>query len=349
MSTLSQSPSQPPQPPEPSTADQTRELLQFLRQENEASRTAIRVDAEANRKLLIDTVKFVSIPVGILIVIAGWMGFKSINDLKTTLEAEARQSTQAEITRMQSEIRARLSEQFQTPNLQKTIKDAAVEATKTAAEPLIKSEVAAQVKLRVDEEKPAIAATVTQQTQIAVKQMGSQIEPLVKNSVDAKISTSVDPIVQRIKAEADLQLLITRMNADDAIAFDNLIGMSSFADATQQATAFAAVRSVIAAHNSGMFQTRTFTSPQTDDQLLTRLSDADAASREAALDTLISKRNLTLLPRVVGLMGSDPSIDVRCSAYRLFNNWTVQSFQCLNIGPLMNWWQSNKKNFTPAQ
>ena len=322
MSTPSQPVLQPPQPAGTPTADQTRELLQFLRQENEANRTAIRGDAEANRKLLIDTVKLVSIPVGILILIAGWMGFRSINDLKATLEAEARQSTQAEITRMQAEIRTRLGEQFQTPILQKTVRDAAVEATKTAAEPLIKNEVAVQVKLRVDEQKPTIAATVAQQTRIAVKEMGSQIEPLVKSSVDAKISTSVDPIIQRIKDEADLELLMTRMNAGDAVAFDSLMHMSSFADPTQQATVIAAMRSVIAARNSGIYQSRRFNLPQTDDQLVARLSDTDAGSRQAALDGLIAKRNLTLLPKVVEMMRSDP-----------LSTFDVQLIGCLITGP----------------
>jgi hypothetical protein len=89
-----------PGPPVPPPNDQTRDLLQFLREENAASLTAVREDAEASRKLLIDTVKLVSIPVTALILVAGWFGFKSISDLKGALEAEARKSTQAEIARM---------------------------------------------------------------------------------------------------------------------------------------------------------------------------------------------------------------------------------------------------------
>lgn len=342
----------------PSTSDQTKELLQFLRQENEANRAAIRTDADANRKLLLDTVKLVSIPVTALILVAGWFGFRSISDLKETLESDARgstqaeiarmqQSTQAEITRMQGEIRSRLNEQFQTPTLRKLVEDAAKESTKTAAEPLIRTEVASQVKLRVDAEKPTIATAVTQQTQTAVKQMGSQIDSLVKSALDAKLATDVDPVIQRVKDEADLQLLITRMNADDAVAFD-VLTHANFSDPSQRTAVFAAAQSVINAHNAGFFQMRTFGTPQSDDQLVAHLSDSDSGSRQAALAALTPKRNLTLLPRVVEMMRSDPSIDTRCAAYRLFNSWTTQSYQGLNVEALV-WWQNNKQKMLPAQ
>lgn len=64
-------------PPVPPFVGQTRELLQFLRVANDANRTAVRNDAEANRKLLLDTVKIVSIPVAVLIAVAAWFGFRS--------------------------------------------------------------------------------------------------------------------------------------------------------------------------------------------------------------------------------------------------------------------------------
>ena len=308
-------------------SDDAKELLQFLREENEANRRAVRDDAEANRKLLLDTVKIVSVPVGILILIAGWMGFRSIGDLKSTLESEAQQSTQAEIARMQTEIRTRLSEQFQTPALQQAVKDAAVEATKTAADPLIKSEVASQVKARIDAERPTIEAAVTQQTR-----------------------TALSPIIQRVKDEADLQVLITRMNADDALAFDSLMKMSTSGDPSQRAMIVSALRTVFSAHNSGMFTMRSFNSPQTDEQLMAHLSDADAWSREAAVDALQSKRNPALLPKLVEMMRSDPSINVRCAAYRVFDEQTVQAFQCLDpTDAALAWWQNNKQKFTSTQ
>jgi hypothetical protein len=348
MSTTGQPPQgQPPPPPAQPNPEQIRDLLQFLRAENEANRNAVRDDAESNRKIFLDTMKIVSIPLSLIIVVATFLGIKSIGDAKGVIQAEACRETQAEVTRMQSEIRVHLDQQFQTPTLQKLVKDAAKESTETSAAPLIKSEVAAQVKSRVDAERPAIAAVVNQQSQVAVKQMGSQIDSLVRKSVDARVSTDIAPVIQKIKDEADLQLLITRMNADDAEAFDTL---TRFPATSPQANIIvSALRSVFGAHNSGMFLSRTFTSPQTDDQLIAHLSDPDAYSREAALDALIAKKNLSLLPKVVEMMSSDPSINVRCSAYRAFDNWTAQSFQCLDSTRALSWWAANKQNFQSAR
>jgi competence protein ComGC len=347
MSTTGQPPQgQPPPPPTPPNANEIRDLLQFLRTENEANRTAVRDDAESNRRLFLDTMKIVSVPLSLIILIVTFLGIRSISDAKALIQSEARTQTQSEITRMQQEIHTRLDTQFQTPTLQKLVKDAAVEATQKSAEPLIKSEVASQVKLRVDSERPAIAAAVNQQSQLAVKQMGSQIDSLVRKSVDAKVSTDVDPFIQKIKDEADLQLLITRMNADDAGAFDTLNRLAP--TSPQKDVIIAALRSVYAAHNSGMFQTRLFSVLQTDDQLVAHLSDADAYGRQAALDAIIKKKNLSLLPRIMGMMQSDPSVDVRCSAFRAFNNWTSQSFQCLDSTGAFTWWAANKQNFQPS-
>ena len=330
-------------------SDQTRDLLQFLREENAASRSAVREDAEASRKLLLDTVRLISLPVTALAIIAAFLGFASVRDLKQTIQAEASRQTRTEITRMQGEIRTRLDEQFQTPALQKTVKEAAKESTKTAAEPLIKSEVANQVRSRVDAEKPAIAAAVTQQSQIAVKQMGSQLDSLVTKSVDAKVSTDIDPVIQKVKDEADFQLLIIRVNADDAQALDTLARLPVSTDPSRKSVANAALRTVYASHNSGMFQSRSFTSPQTDDQLVAHLSNPNSYNREAALNALTPKKNLPLLPKIVEMMMSDPSIDVRCAAFRAFNSWTAQSFECLDFVNALSWLTANKQKFQSAR
>lgn len=305
----------------------------------------MRDDAEKNRKLLLDTIKIASVAISLIVLVAAFFGYKSINDVKDAIQNEARRETQSEVTRMQGEIRQRLDEQFQTASLQKLVKDAAKEATQKSAEPLIKSEVAAQVKLGVDAQKPAIAAAVTQQTQAAVKQMESEIESIAKKSVDAKISAEVDPVIRKIKDDGNFQLLITRMNADDAQAFDTLAHLPPSTDPSQGSVAIAALRSVYAGHNSGMFQTRQFNSPQSDDQLVAHLSDGDSFSREAALDALIPKKNLSLLPKIVEMMTADPSITVRCAAFRAFNSWTAQSVQCLDSGDALSWWTANKQKF----
>ncbi|MGC2464789.1 MAG: hypothetical protein WA517_06295 [Candidatus Acidiferrum sp.] len=344
MSTSAPLPPGQPAPPATPNSNETRELLKFLGEQNEANRKTIRDDAESNRKVFLDIMKIVSIPLSLIILVAAFFGIKSISDIKDALQNEARRETQSEISRMQTEIRNRLDEQFKAQALQTMVKEAARESTKAAAEPLIKAEVQAQVRAGVDALRPTIVAAATQQAQTAVKQIGPQIDSLVKKTVDTKVSTEVDPVIATIKAEADVQLLITRLNAGDAQAFDTLNRLPLDMDPQRKNVVIAALRVAVAAHNSGMYFGRTFNTPQSENQLITHLSDPDSYGREAALDTLIQKKNLSLLPRIVEMMSADPSINVRCSAYRAFDNWTVQTFQCLDPAATL-WWEANKKNF----
>src|SRR5215471_16735872 len=113
----------------PQSADNLQSMFEFLRKESAASRDALREEAEANRRLMIQTVEFASIPISILLVIAAYLGYRSISDVKQSIIAEAGRQTNAEIVRMRGVIDERLDEQFKTPNLQGTIQHAAREAT----------------------------------------------------------------------------------------------------------------------------------------------------------------------------------------------------------------------------
>jgi hypothetical protein len=131
MSSSGQAPTDPPPIPHPQTY-QTLELLKFLREENTANRIAVRQDSDATRSFLQYAVKLVAIPLSLLLVVAGVLGWRSIEDVKHTIEAEARRDTQTEITLLHGEIEKRLSHEFETPALQQTIKDASKTIVVTA-------------------------------------------------------------------------------------------------------------------------------------------------------------------------------------------------------------------------
>ncbi len=334
--------------PSPDRPDftQTRELLRFVQEQNTADREAIRNESEANRKLLLDSLKVLSFPVGILLAIAAFLGFRSVSDLKQTIQNEARNETQAEVKRMQDEIRNRLNDQFQTPAIQKMVREAAAESTKTSATPMIKAEVATQVKSRVEAERPSITAAVNQQTQTAVKEMGTKIDVLVKDAVDSKVKAQVESVVEQVnllKGEADIQLMITRMNADDARAFDSLSALKPDPDSEDWRLINSAIRSVYDTHAGGFYMSRNFNQPITEEQMIAVLRHPDASMRQASLDTLVSKPHPEILPDLVGMITSDPSLNVRCAAYRLFNAYTKQSFKCLDKNGVLQWWEANKK------
>lgn len=348
----------PELPPSADSSEQVRELLTFLREESRSNRNYLQNQADADRELLTKTAKIVAVPLGALIAVVGLFGFKSLSDLKESIQNEARAETKTEIARMQgetdaqikamqSEIHARLNQQFQSDNLRGLVKDAAKEQTQTTAKPLIEAEVATQVKQRVDAEQGNIRRAVSEQTQTAVKQMAPQIDKMVKETVDSKIQTQVEPVERKLSALeriGHLQGLINRMNADDAQAFDALITMPlQTLQPDEQKLVTSSLRSVFLAQNSGIYMSRSFSVPVSEEQLARFLSDGEPTNRQAALDTLLSKKNLKLLPRIVTSLQNDPSLAVRASAYRVFNAWTGQKFNVLDVSTTLAWWNQHQK------
>ena len=95
----------------------TKELLTYLGDENRKNREALRDDAEANRKLLGDSIKWVSVPLSLLITIAGFLGWNSLEQIKkqgTAFYVEAQ-------TNESKAVQERLDKEFAKDNIQKTI------------------------------------------------------------------------------------------------------------------------------------------------------------------------------------------------------------------------------------
>src|ERR1039458_6350499 len=78
--------------PDPPRLDpQNRDLLQFLREENDATRKAARDEADASRGLLRFTVWLVSVPISLMIVTAAFVGWGSLEDIKQKIQIESRE------------------------------------------------------------------------------------------------------------------------------------------------------------------------------------------------------------------------------------------------------------------
>jgi len=339
--------------PRPAKEPDFKELLEFLRKENDAARTTVREESDANRKLLTDSLKVIAYPVTAALAILSFLGFRSVKEMKDNIQTEAKSQTSAEVIRMQEEIRRRLSEQFQAPNLKAIVSQAARDATSTTAQPLIKAEVNTQVSRSVEAQKGVISQNVKDQTQQAVKQMGTTIESYVRNAVDSKVSAAVDPVSRQVRDlsnEANLQMYVLRMNEDDAGAFDtlNYMPLNNLPD-EQRSTIIGALQKEVDQANGGIFQSQSFNTPHTRDQLLTSLNDKNSSYRDAALTGLEGlSLDAQLIPRLLLIMSSDPSLHVRGHAQRLFNNWTGVKTQILIHSQASDWWSKNGAEFLKA-
>lgn len=292
--------------------------MRFLREENAATREAVRSESEANRRLLTDTIKIISIPLAVLLAIAAWLGFKSFSDLKDNLRLAARQETDSEIKRMQSEIRNRLDEQFKTPALQKAIKDVASEQTKTFSEPLIRKEVASQVERRIDAEK--VGELVRQEVEDRVR---SQLSPVRKELTD-------------LTGEADIQLLITKMNAGDARTYDSLADFRN-SDQSKVLTVKSAVRAATDSYSNPKSHPPREPAMSTTDDLL--LASDDFYDRAMGLEWLRREQPQSrYVPIIVRMATSDPHLEVRAAATYTLNAWLVQKFHPLDKRNIQAWW-----------
>jgi hypothetical protein len=320
--------------------------LQFLRKENEAARKAVREDSDATRNMLKHALWLVAVPITILISVASFLGWHSVSDLKSSIQAEAKHQTEAEVSRMQVEIRKSLADQFQTEHLQQLVRSAARDETVIAARPLIQKEVASQVSAGVQGDRGMIQKAVITSTNSAVTKMSPRIEALVKDAVDGEVSSRVNPVVEKVKSlqeEEQISLLISRANADDGVSFDTLLrllnGLIGPADQQRKQSVTLALQSILRSHDlGGIYLTRSFASPPDADQLSTFLLSPDTSTRQAALDTYSNQpKNPTVENKVINMALSDPSLTVRTASYRVLNGWEKQKFIALDGWGLSQW------------
>ena len=95
----------------------------------------------------------------------------------------------------------RIRRLFQTPNIQRTVKEAARDATQTAAAPLIKTEVTREVQEHIRAEGPQIHAEVISETKKGVAEMQPQIDAEVNkqaNAAETRIRGQISPLIPAV-------------------------------------------------------------------------------------------------------------------------------------------------------
>lgn len=331
MSTA-QPPSEPSVPPLPEQPSRDRELLTFLREESEANRKSLREEADANRKLLNDTLKIAAIPLSVIIAVAGFFGWRSLSDLKESVQNEAKQETQAEITRMQQEIREKLKAQFETPQLKQMVKEAATAQTGQVLRPLIEREVSSDVSRGVKAQQPTIHSTIVSETHKEVDALRPTIDSIVNTrvnatvdqSVDKEINSKVQPVLNQLQQSQQIADLEMRAQAGDGAAFDQMVAVATN-DATPEplrGSMLSAARDILQKHN-GIHNGRRWLVPVTTEQMLKYLSDADSFNRQAALDNLQVDVLRQHLDELFKVMTTDPNLSVREAGFIRFNQLMI--------------------------
>lgn len=349
-------PATEPLKPQPDSLD--RELLKFLREESDANRRALREDSDANRDKLLGTLKIIAYPITVALLIAGFLGWRSIADVRQSIQEEAQEETKTEIARMQEEIRQKLTAQFETPQIQKVVKEAAANQTQSVLRPLIVQEVSTDVAKSVKDEQHTINSTLISETHKAVGQLTPTIDGIVSarvnatvdKAVDDKIATQIKPILTSLQSNEEISTLILRAQAGDGGAFDQLmqIAGSPNTETGLRQSSLQVVRYIVAQHNPGIYLNRTFIQPRTDEQMMQLLHDPDPTARQAVIDSLSKSAILAHINEIIQIMTTDSDLNVREAGFRRFNearpdNDPQHQIQNLDNLTALQWWSVHRE------
>jgi hypothetical protein len=335
-----------PQTVLPAPPNLDRELLTYLREEAAANRSALRDEAEANRKLFSDTLKVAAVPLTAIIFVSGFFGWKSISDLRQSVQDEAKRQTETEVHRMQEEIRGKLNAEFETPQLQKTVREAASAQTDAVLRPLIQKEVSTNVTRSVASQQATINSTIVSETHKAVVDLKPTIDSIVgarvNSTVDASVNKTVDskvqPVMDRLAAEQEMTVLLVQADSGDALAFDKMVelGRNNSTPKPLQHAMNEGAREIIDRYNtigglsigSNWFPSNSYRFYVTENgkikteeavAFVPHLKDVNSFNREEALQVLSDDDIRKNLDTVFQMMLHDPRISVRVRAYERFN------------------------------
>lgn len=140
----------------------TRELLQFLREENEANRQALRDDATATRGLITDTIKFVSYPLTIILAVGIFMGWRDVAAIKKQLtergvrevDEDAQKQSETISERIDMIVNTQVHEKFTEPEIARTVE----------------TQVQSEVQKQLESEMPQITKLTDEALRRAVQQ-----------------------------------------------------------------------------------------------------------------------------------------------------------------------------------
>lgn len=166
---------------------------------------------------------------------------------------------------------------------------------------------------------------------------------LISTSNTAKQSIrKLNAALEQANRVTALQVLITKMNSDDAEAFDELRSMKNFDDPEQEKMVEEAVQNVIGLHNAQGYvgaSSLFYKYAPGDDEAVQMLSLKDTATRKSALRCMLTR---SFIPKsgasLFHIATTDPSLDARTLATKVINLWGNDNFTALDSAPLERWW-----------
>ncbi len=308
-----------------------KEIYQFAAAQVSESRTAF----ERYYKLTIGGMLLIaSLTIGAFF----WLVGKEYKDIAATVEKK----TDTQIAALEREIRDRVDQQFKTENMRALIREVAIAQTKAGLSDLINRAVVETVERRVKAEEPQIKETVATETKKAVSGLGSTIEAQIhkqateaENRIQARIAQS-----EQVIRAGNLAILARN---GLATAYDELMKIAgNTSNSDIQMIAVTTRNQLYLEMDTPLYTTRMFKAQKSKQELLALLDDQQPLMRKAAIDSLVSLGEKSVVAKLLQIQERDPFIVVRQAAYRGLKSLTGQEIDPLAFDQWSAWWSKNK-------
>ena len=331
------------------TAEQMT-MLTFLREEADANRRSQREESEANRKLLIDALKIVSPVLTVLILFAGFLGFRDVKNVQDSVRQEAAAELKSELAKEKTDIDKRIQTEVEGQFEPANIKQVVEKAAESKAEPLIK-------------------ATLDSDVKEVIAQQSDRIKDITTQAINLKMVP--------LESKLNISQLFQRLSEDDADAYDQLVALRDSAaqndkDFITKVIADAHNAVAIAGDNASGSSEKC--NPHSE-ALKEELASKDSSKRSSAVDNCIvwlkknpSDRKFSgeslsvwqlekaLVPQLELVAVRDSSFSVRGGAIYALNyifnqapNFPEAGLDTLDVKALAAWWNVNQNGYYPLE
>ena len=132
---------------------------------------------------------------------------------------------------------------------------------------------------------------------------------------------------------------------EDGDAYDKLVALGTSTDPDIRSISISTQNEVYLQMTQTLRTSRSFTTLQTNDQMIALLNDPNPLTRQAAIEGLVNQRDNTIVPKLLDMAEHDPALFVRRDAYFGLQGLTGQTIEPLQLGKWKNWWQQNKDHW----
>jgi len=327
-----------------------------------------------------------------LVVIVGaigvWFGFNTVKEAKGVAEIEAKASVKEHldelVPKMQEEVRARVSKEFESPNIEALVRQEARKATELNSNHIIRREVATQVTSAVQSQRDEIHRSLVVASRQAVDEVKGEIQIQAQNEVTSAINQTVVPELKKLNRYTGAAGLFPRARDGDSAAFDSVASMAadpheldelrktaqSTLDAIERDSRFQNQGSNCRAESSTAISELIAQLKSNDrDQKLNAIGCLSASMCEYRHPRSASDSSPSYLPTpeamveirgaypsldaLFQIMTTDPELETRAQAFYTFQSLVSAGYRPGDLGPLKvldnlvnsKWWHDHRSEY----